>query len=219
MLGEDLKILAAQLVLHEVLGLQLSIFSRQFKMKSGINDNHRVIVRMPKEMWFRGMENKEVGEKRQSAKETKAHLEAMLLRTKPEPSKWLYFTPRKAALGMDTFKRGPAMITKSHSYLSESVELSGKCRRKIGRNRRQDRLNNTRGILDTECEGRRRFKRTDSKLEGLGARWIASFLAKVYSPLSCYLIREFLEVVTEFSIVAIVGLFVTFEVKRFVKGR
>ena len=110
-------------------------------------------MRMPKEMWFRGMEIKEVGEKRRNAKETKAHLEAMLLLTKPEPCKWLYLTPRKAALGMDTFKRGPAMITKSHAYLSKSVELSGKCRRKIGRNHRQDRLVNTRGIWTQNVRG------------------------------------------------------------------
>ena len=75
------------------------------------------------------------------------------------------------------------MITKSHAYLSESVKLSGKCRRKIGRIHRQDRLDNTRGTLDTECEGRRRFERTESMLE---ARWIASFLAKAYSPLCIY---------------------------------
>ena len=50
------------LVLDEVLGLELSNFSRQLKLKPGIDDNHRVIA----------------------AIETRAHLEAMVLRTKPE---------------------------------------------------------------------------------------------------------------------------------------
>ena len=34
------------LVLDEVLGLELSIFSRQLKLKAGIDDDHRVIVAM-----------------------------------------------------------------------------------------------------------------------------------------------------------------------------
>ena len=72
------------LVPHEVLGLELSNFSRQLKLKPGINDNHRVIVAMSNDLWFRGREIKEEGEKRQNSKETKAHLEAMVLPTKPE---------------------------------------------------------------------------------------------------------------------------------------
>ena len=58
------------------------------------------------------MEIEEAGEKRQNSKETKAHLGAMVLRTKPEANKWLHLTPRKTALGMDASERGAAMITK-----------------------------------------------------------------------------------------------------------
>ena len=89
------------LVLDEVSGLELSNFSRQLKLKPRISDNHRVI----EAMWFRGMEIKEDGEKRQKSKETKAHLEAMVLRTEPEANKWLHLTPRVATLGADTFER------------------------------------------------------------------------------------------------------------------
>ena len=46
----------------------------------------------------------------------------------------------------------------------------------------------------------------------------ASFLAKVYLSLSGYLIREFLQAVTELSIVEILALFVTFEAENFVRG-
>ena len=47
------------LVLDEVLGLELSSFSRQLKMKPGIDDDHLVIVAMSKDLWFRGMDIKE----------------------------------------------------------------------------------------------------------------------------------------------------------------
>ena len=62
------------------------------------------------------------------------------------------------------------------------------------------------------------FDRTDSMLEGLGAGWTASFLAKVYPRLSRYLIREFLKAITGLSIVVILALFVAFRAKIFVKG-
>ena len=52
------------LVLDEVLGLELSNFSRQLKLKPGIDDDHRVIVAMSNDLWFRGMEVKEEGERR-----------------------------------------------------------------------------------------------------------------------------------------------------------
>ena len=48
-------------VLDEVLGLELSNFSRHFKLKPGIDDDHRVIVAMLNDLWFRGMDIKEEG--------------------------------------------------------------------------------------------------------------------------------------------------------------
>ena len=72
------------LVLDEVLGLELSNFSRQLKLKPGIDDDNRVIVAMSNDLWFPGMEVREEVERRKNSKETRAHLEAMVLRTKPE---------------------------------------------------------------------------------------------------------------------------------------
>ena len=40
------------LVLDEVLGLELSNFSRQLKLKPGIDDDHRVIAAMSNDLWF-----------------------------------------------------------------------------------------------------------------------------------------------------------------------
>ena len=109
--------------LDEVLALEQSIFHRQPKSKPGIIDDHRVIVAISNGLWFRSWRLKN-GEKRENSKETKAHLEAMVLRTKPEANKWLHLTPRIAALGTDAFERGPAMITKIHAYLVKKLNLA-----------------------------------------------------------------------------------------------
>ena len=93
-------------------------------MKPGIDDDHRVIVGMSNDLWFRGMEIKEEGEKRHNAKETKAHLEAMVLRKKPEAKKWLHLTPRIAALDMDAFEQGSGMITEIHACLVKGMNLA-----------------------------------------------------------------------------------------------
>ena len=112
------------LVLDEVLGLELSNFSRQLKLKPGIEDDHRVIVAMSNDLWFRGMDIKEEGERKNNSKDTRAHLEAMVLRTKPEANQWLHLTPRVAALGADAFEQGPVMIRKIHAYLVKEVNLA-----------------------------------------------------------------------------------------------
>ena len=44
------------LVLDEVLGLELSNFSRQLKLKPGIDDDHRMVIAMSNDLWFRAME-------------------------------------------------------------------------------------------------------------------------------------------------------------------
>ena len=115
------------LALDEVLGLELSNFSRQLKLKPGLDDDYRVIVAMSNDLWFRGMDIKEEGERRKIFKDTRAHLEAMVLRTKPEANQWLHLTPRVAALGADAFEQGPVMIRKIHALPSEGGEPGRKC--------------------------------------------------------------------------------------------
>ena len=112
------------LVLDEVLGLELSNFSRQLKLKAGIDDDHRVIEAMSKDLWFREMEIKEEGKRRKNSKETRDLLEAMVLRTKSEANKWLHLSPRIAALGADALERGPVMIRKIDAYLVKEISLA-----------------------------------------------------------------------------------------------
>ena len=206
------------LVLDEVLGLELSNFSRQLKLKPGIDDDHRVIVAISNDLWFRGMGIKEEGERRKNSKDTRAHLEAMVLRTKPGANQWLHLTPRVAARGADAFEQGPVMIRKIHAYLVKEVILVKNAEEKAA-----EFVNRVCQItLETfwthKVKGEEGFERTDSMLEGLGVEWTASFLANVYPKLYRYLIKEFLQAVVEVSIVEILALFVTFGAENFVKG-
>ena len=199
------------LVLDEVLGLELSNFSRQLKLKPGIDDDHRVIAAMSNDLWFRAMEVAGEDTRRKNSLETRTHLEAMILRTKPEANQWLHLNPRVAALGADAFQQGPVIITKIHAYLLKEVNLTAEFVNRM-----------CQITLETfwtqEMKGQEGFERTDSMLEGLGAGWTASFLAKVYPKVSHYLIKEFLQAVVRVSIVELIALFVTFGAESFVKG-
>ena len=206
------------LVLDEVLGFELSNFSRQLKLKPGIDDDHRLIVTMSNDLWFRRMDIKEEGERRKNCKNTRAHLEAMVLRTKPDANQWLHLTPRVAALGADAFEQVPVMIRKIHAYLVKEVNLAENAEEKAAEfvNRVSEVTLET--FWTQNVKGEEGFERTDSMLEGLGTGWTASFLAKVYPKLSRYLIKEFLQSVVEVSIVEILALFVTFGAENFVNG-
>ena len=112
------------LVLDEVLGLDLSNFSRQLKLKPGIEDDHRVVTAMSNDLWFRAMEVTGESARRKNSQETRAHLEAMVLRTKPEANQWLHLSPRVAALGADAFEQGPITMKKIHAFLLKEVNLA-----------------------------------------------------------------------------------------------
>ena len=203
------------LVLDEVLGLELSNFSRQLKLKPGIDDDHRVIAAMSNDFLFRAMEVTGENTRRKNSLGTRAHLEAMVLRTKPEANQWLHLNPRVAALGTDAFEQSPMMITKIHAYLLKEVNLTENAGEKTAEfvNRMCQITLET--FWTQEVKGQDGFERTDSMLEGLGAGWIASFLAKVYPKVSHYLIKEFLQAVVEVSIVELIALLVKFGAESF----
>ena len=203
------------LVLDEVLGLELSNFSQQLILKPGTDDEHRVIVAMSNDLWLRGMEVKEEGLRRKNSQETRAQLEAMILRTKPEANQWLHLTPRAATLGADAFEQGPVMIRKIHAYLVKEVNLAENAEEKS-----TELVNRVCQVIlkafwTQKVRGEEGFDRTDSMLEGLGARCTASFLATICPTLSQYLIQEFLQAVVEVSIVELLALFVTFGAENF----
>ena len=205
-------------VLDEVLGLELSNFSRQLKLKPGIGDVNRVIVAMSNDLWFRGMEAAGERERRKNSQETRAHLEAMVLRTKPEANQWLHLTPRVATLGPDALEQGPVRIKKIHAYLLKEVNLA----ENIGEKTAEFINRVCQVTLETfwteRVKGEEGFERTNSMLKGLGAGWTAFFLAKVYPKLSRYLIKELHQTVVEVSIVELLALFMTFGAESFVKG-
>ena len=167
------------LVLDEVLGLELSNFSRQRKLKPGLDDDHRVIVPMSNDLWFRGMDIKEEGERRNISKDARAHLEAMVLRTKPEAYQWLHLTPRVAALGAEAFEQGPVMIRKIHAHLVKEVNLAKNVEEKAAEFVNRVCQVTLETFWTQKVKGEEGFERTDSMLEGLGIGWTAYFLAKV----------------------------------------
>ena len=189
------------LVLDEVLGLELSNFSGQLKLKPGIDNDHRVIAAMSNDLWFRAMEVTGENTRRKNSLETRAHLEAIVLRTKPEANQWLHLNPRVAALGAVAFEQGPVMITKIHAYLLKEVNLAENVGEKTAEFVNRMCLITLETFWTQEVKGQEGFERTDSMLEGLGAGWTASFLSKVYPKVSHYLIKEFLQAVVEVSIV------------------
>ena len=157
-------------------------------------------------------------ERRNNSKDTRAHLEAMVLRTKPEANQWLHLTPRVAALGADAFEQGPVMIRKIHAYFVKEVNLAENAEEKAAEFVSRVCQVTLETFWTQKMKGESGFERTDSILEELGAGWTASFFAKVYPKLSRYLIKEFLQAVVEVSIVEQLALFVTFGAENFVKG-
>ena len=112
---------------------------------------------------------KEARERRKNSQETRAHLEAMVSRTKPEANQWLHPTPRVAALGADAFQQGPIMIKKIHADLVKEVNLAENAGEKTA-----DFVNRVCQVTleffwTQRVKGEEGFERTDSMLEGLGA--------------------------------------------------
>ena len=148
------------------------------------------VVRWNNDLWFRAMEVTGDNTRRKNSNETRALLEALVLRTKPEANQWLHLNPRVAALGADAFEQGPVMITKIHAYLLKEVNLAGNAGEKTAEFVNRMCLITLETFWTQEVKGNEGFERTDSMLEGLGAGWTASFLAKVYPKVSHYLIKN-----------------------------
>ena len=154
---------------------------------------------------------------RQNAKETKVHLEAMLLRMKPEANKGLHLTPRITVLYIDAFEPGSTLKTKIHAYLVRKMNLAENEGEKSVEFIDWMSQITLEAFWTQNVRAEEGFQRTYSMLEGLGAGGTASFLAKIYPVLSHYLIQKFLKAITGLSIVVILGLFGTFGAKNFIK--
>ena len=125
--------------------------------------------------------------------------------------------PSDSSFGYGCFRARPSNDQEDPCLLSEGGEPSRKCRREVSRVREQSKLPwKLSGLVKVRRE--EGFDRTESMLDGLGAGWTASFLAKIYPTLSRYLMKEFLQAVVEVSIVELLALFVTFGAENFVKG-
>ena len=124
------------------------------------------------------MEVKEGRERRKNSKETIAHLEAMVLRTKPEANQWLHLTTRIAALGAHAFEQGPVMIRKIHACLVKEVNPADNAEEKSAEFVKRECQVTLEAFWTQKVRREEGFDRTDSM------RWTASFLAKIYPTLS-----------------------------------
>ena len=173
-----------------------------------------MVIAMSNDLWFRAMEVTGEKARRKNSQETRAHLESMVLRTKPEANQCLHPSPRVAALGADAFEQGPVMIKKIHAFLLKEVNLAENAEEKTAEFVNRICQITLENFWPQEVRGKEGFERTDSRLEGLGAGWTASFSAKVYLKVSHYLIKEFLQAVVEVSIGELLEMFVTFAHRR-----
>ena len=110
------------------------------------------------------------------------------------------------------------MITKIRAFLVKELNLAKNAEEKTAEFVNRTCQITLEAFRTQNVRGEEDFDRTDSMLEGLGAGWTASFLAKVYPALSRYLKSEFLKAVTDISIVVILALFVTLGGENFVEG-
>ena len=122
------------------------------------------------------------------------------------------------SIGRVRFRRGPVMIKKIHAYLVEDLNLAENAQEKSAEFVNRVSQVTLETFWTQNPWGEEGYDGIDSILKGLGAGWTASFLAKGYPALSRYLIKGFLEAVTELLIVVILALFVTFGADNFVKG-
>ena len=128
-----------------------------------------MIAAMSNDLCFRAMEVTGENTRRKNSLETRAHLEAMVLRIKPEANQWLHLNPRVAALGADAFEQGPVMVTKIYAYLLKEVNLAENAGEKTAEfvNRMFQITLET--FWTQEVKGQEGFEWTESMLEGLGA--------------------------------------------------
>ena len=103
--------------------------------------------------------------RRKNSQETRAQLEAMVLRTKPEANKWLHLSPRVAALGADAFEQEPVMITMIHAYLLKEVNLAKNTEEKTAEFVSRMCQITLETFWTQEMKGHEGFERTDSMLE------------------------------------------------------
>ena len=110
------------------------------------------------------------------------------------------------------------MIKKIHDYLVKEVKMAENAEEKSAEFVNRICQVTLEAFWTQNVKGEEGYDRTNSMLEEWGAGWTASFLAKVSASLSRYLIREFLQSVTELSIVKILAPFVAFGAENFVRG-
>ena len=210
-----------RLVLDEVLGLELSNFTRLLKLRPGVDDDHVLLQQVADDLWFRQMdhaENEQGRTVRKSMTSAEEDLMAMALRKKPHNNVWLYLSPRLCTLVEDAFERAPAVIKEIQVYLKnlfDARELAGGMMLKLMQDVNTMLLDKFQAdVLATRAQ----YERSDAILGGMGVGWTPSFLSTCYPRASRNLIASFVKDIRKLSIGLILALYVTFGHENFKKG-
>ena len=121
------------LVLHEVLRSELSNFSRELNLKLGIDDDHRGMVGMSNDLWFRRMEIKEEGEKRQNAKKNESSFGSYGFANEARGELVAALDSSNSTIGHGRFRARTSDDHKDSRLPRERTEFSEECRKKVSR--------------------------------------------------------------------------------------
>ena len=157
------------LVLDELMGLELSNISRQLKLKPGVNGDYRVIVGVSIDLWFRGMEIKEEGEKRHNAKKNESSLGSYGFANEARGKHVAALDHSNSSIGQGRFEQGPAMTTNIHAYLAEDLNLVENAEEKSAEFINRMCQITLEVFWAQNARGEEGFEKTESMLEGLGA--------------------------------------------------
>ena len=207
--------------MDEILGLELSNFSRLLRLRPGVDDDHLLVQQVANDLWFRQMDyaRKDQGRTvRRNMTSVEEDLMALALRTKPHTNAWFCLSPRTCTLGEDAFEHATAVTKEIHTYLKNLFnerELAGGLMLKLMQDVNTMSLGKFQtNILATKAQ----YERSDSILGGMGVGWTPSFLSTCHPRASRNLIASFVKDIRKLSIGLVLALYVTFGHENFVKG-
>ena len=206
-----------RLVLDEVLGLELSNFTRLLKLRPGVDDDHLLVQQAANDLWFRQMyyaENEQGRTVRKNMTSAEGDLMTLALRTKPHTNSWLYLSPGLCTLGEDAFEHAPVVIKEIHACLFNERELAGGMMLQLMQDMNTMSLDKFQAdFLATRAQ----YEQSVSILGGMRVGWTPSFLSTCYPRASRILIASFVTDIRKLSIGLVLALYETFGHENFVK--
>ena len=208
------------MVLDEVLGLELSTFTRLLKLRPRVNDDHVLVQQVASNLWFRQLDYKRKRSLsvQRNLTSSEEDLMALVLWTKPNTNAWLYLSSRVLTLKKDAFEHAPAVIKEIlvclENLLNESEQAEGMMLQLM---RHVNTISLDKFQADVLATRAHFLGRSDAILEGMRMGWTPSLLSTCSPRSSKNLIASFVKDVKKLSIGFVLALCVKFGQERFVK--